>query len=315
MHISKLLQSLLMPYMPLGIVESGGGGSSDDEREDDAPDGEEVAADGDGDQASESEAEATAEEGEEPEEEATGELQVTIGDEVAEEQDTARAPEWVRELRKQNRDKDRRIRELEAKVAQAAPAAPVALGEKPTLESCDYDSDKFERDLEAWHDRKRQVERVESERREREQREQSAWKARIDSFNEAAGKLKVSDFEDAKAVVEDTLSVVQQGVLLKGCQRPELVVYALGKNPKKARELAAISDPVDFAFSLSKLEDKLKVTPRRSAPAPETRVNTSGRGAGAVIVTNKKLEEIKERCRKNGGDYTPYFEAKRKATA
>ena len=42
-----------------------------------------------------------------------GGLVITLGDEdPQQEEEQARAPEWVRELRKANREKDKRIREL-----------------------------------------------------------------------------------------------------------------------------------------------------------------------------------------------------------
>jgi hypothetical protein len=56
--------------------------------------------------------------------------------------------------------------------------------------------------------------------------------------------------------------------MLQGADNPALVVYALGKNPKKAKELSEIKDPVKFAFAVAKLEKELKVTNRRAAPHP-----------------------------------------------
>ena len=57
-----------------------------------------------------------------------GEVVISLGGEaVAPEEDENAAPQWVRELRKSNREKDRRIRELEQKVATTpANAAPAA---------------------------------------------------------------------------------------------------------------------------------------------------------------------------------------------
>ena len=46
-------------------------------------------------------------------------------------------------------------------------------------------------------------------------------------------------------------------------------MYALGKNPKKAKELGEITDPVKFAFAVAKLETQLTVTSRKQVPPPE----------------------------------------------
>ena len=85
--------------------------------------------------------------------------------------------------------------------------------------------------------------------------------------------------------------------MLQGADNPALVVYALGKNPKKAQELASIKDPVKFAFAVAKLEKDLKVTNRRAAPPPERVVSGTGRVSGAVDST---LERLREEASKSG---------------
>lgn len=228
-----------------------------------------------------------------PAEEDAGEIVVSIGDDKpTEEEDPARAPAWVRDLRKANREKDRRIRELEQKVASATPAAAgaVVVGEKPTLSGCDYDEDKYADDLEAWHGRKAAAAEQEAKRARADEDARSAWQARLTDYGTKAKALKVPDFEDAEGIVQDALNVVQQGVILNGADNPALLVYALGKHPGKARELAAIQDPVKFAFAVAKLESQLKTTPRKAAPAPMKVLRSSGAGAAAVENTLERLQ-------------------------
>jgi len=69
-------------------------------------------------------------------EEESDEVVVSIGEEAPPAEEEQRAPEWVRELRKANREKERRIRELEAKLQTTAQTEnkPVALGPKPKLD-------------------------------------------------------------------------------------------------------------------------------------------------------------------------------------
>jgi hypothetical protein len=65
--------------------------------------------------------------------------------------------------------------------------------------------------------------------------QQKAWQAKLDGYGKAKAELRVKDFEDAEAVAQELFNVTQQGVMLQGADNPALVVYALGKNPKKAR--------------------------------------------------------------------------------
>jgi len=221
------------------------------------------------------------------------EVVVSIGEEAPPTEEEVRAPEWVRELRKTNREKERRIRELEAKLtATTTENKPVVtMGPKPKLEDHDYDADRYEQALDAWHERKRQHDLETETVKKSELQQHQAWQAKLDSYGKAKAELKVRDYEDAEETVQQLLNVTQQGVVLQGADNPALVIYALGKNPKKAKEIAEITDPVKFAFAVAKLEKELKVTNRRAAPAPERIVSGTGRSSGAVDSTLDRLRE------------------------
>lgn len=220
---------------------------------------------------------------------------VTIGDEQPpEEEQHAQAPAWVKELRKSQRELQRENRELKAKLQQGtAPQAEpaIVLGKKPTLEDHDYDAEKFEQSLEAWYERKRQVDAQAEQARKAQEQQQAAWQEKLNGYQAAKAALKVLDYEDAEHVATETFSVTQQGVMLQGADNPALVIYALGKNPKKARELAAITDPVKFAFAVAKLESQLKVTNRKAPPPPEKAIRGTGPVSGAVDSTLERLRE------------------------
>ena len=244
--------------------------------------------------------------------EESDEVVVSIGEESPPTEEEVRAPEWVRELRKANREKERRIRELEARLATTAPEnKPVQLGPKPKLEDHDYDAERFEQALDAWHERKRQHD-LETERvRQAEQAQQQAWQSKLEGYSKAKAELKVRDYEDAEAIAQEVFSVTQQGVILQGAENPALVVYALGKNPKKAADLAKITDPVKFAFAVARLEKELKVTNRRAAPAPERIVQGTGRASGTVDSTLERLRAEAEKT----GNYTKVLQYKRQKQA
>jgi len=241
------------------------------------------------------------------------EVVVSIGEEAPPPEETTRAPEWVRELRKADREKARRIKELEAKLnaAAATEAKPVALGAKPKLEDNDYDTEKFEAALADWYERKRVADQQVEQQRQAEKAQQDAWQARLESYGKARAELKVRDFEDAEAVAQEVLDVTQQGIVVQGADNPALVIYALGKNPKKAKEISSIKDPVKFAFAVAKLEKELKVTNRKAAPPPERTIQGTGRVSGAVDSTLERLRAEAEKT----GNYTKVLQYKRQKQA
>jgi len=228
----------------------------------------------------------------EVEPEDTEEVVVSIGEEAPPPEEHTPAPEWVKELRKTNRELQRQNRELQGRLQTAPPEIkPVVIGNKPRLEDHDYDAEAYEEALANWFERKRQADEVNAKQEAEVMNQQKAWQAKLDGYGKAKAELRVKDFEDAEEVAQQVFSITQQGVLLQGADNPALVVYALGKNPAKAKELAEIKDPVKFAFAVAKLEKDLKVTNRRQAPAPERIISGTGRSSGAVDSTLERLRE------------------------
>ena len=256
-------------------------------------------------------------EAEQPEQEAAApapepeEVIVTIGDEKPAEEEE-QAPDWVRDLRRKNREDQKRIRELEAKLQQTQPQQVMPrLGPKPTLEGMDYDSQKYEAALEQWYSQKRQVDEFQSRVKQAEQQQMQAWQSKLEAYGTAKQSLKVRDYDDAEATVQEALNTVQQGVLLQGADNPAMVVYALGKNPKKAKELAAITDPVKFAFAVAKLEAQLKVAPKKTPPPPEGAIRSTAPISGAVDSNLDRLRAEAERT----GDYSKVYRYKQQLKA
>jgi hypothetical protein len=242
------------------------------------------------------------------------EVVVSIGEEAPPPEEPAHAPEWVRELRKTNRELQRQNRELQTKLQTThTENKPVVLGPKPKLEDHDYDAEKYEEALTGWFERKRQADEVNAKQEAEVMNQQKAWQAKLDGYGKAKAELKVKDFEDAEAVAQELFNVTQQGVMLQGADNPALVVYALGKNPKKAQELASIKDPVKFAFAVAKLEKDLKVTNRKAAPPPERVVTGTGRVSGAVDSTLERLRD--EAARTGNMTKVIQYKAQRKAAS
>jgi hypothetical protein len=241
------------------------------------------------------------------------EVIVSIGEEAPPPEEQSHAPEWVRELRKTNRELQKQNRELHSRLQTTAQTEtkPVALGAKPKLEDHDYDVDQFESALAAWFDRKRQVDEVAARQEAEAVNQQKAWQSKLDGYSKAKAELKVKNFEDAELVAQELLSITQQGIVLQGADNPALIVYALGKNLKKAKELSEITDPVKFAFAVAKLEKDLKVTNRKSAPPPERVVSGTGRSSGSVDSTLERLREEASRT----GNMTKVIQYKKQKQA
>jgi hypothetical protein len=226
------------------------------------------------------------------------EVVISIGEESPPQDEEVRAPAWVRELRKSNREKERKIRELEAKLnTTATETKPVALVAKPTLESCDYDSDEYEQKLAAWYEHKREYDAAEANVAAQRDAESKAWQDKLDSYAKAKASLKVRDYDEAEATALDTFDVTQQGIVLQGSDNPALLIYAIGKSTKRAKELAAITDPVKFAFAVAKLETQLKVTNRRASTTPERTITSGGRVSGSI---DSQLERLRAEALKTG---------------
>lgn len=243
------------------------------------------------------------------------EVLVTIGDEEPPaETDADRAPQWVRELRKSHRELQRKVREYEERerVAPATEPTAVALPAKPTLEAADYDTEKYEAELEAWYRKRDQAEAAKRQAQAQAEEQQKAWQQKLEAYGTAKKSLKVRDYDDAEHTVMEALSNTQQGIVIQGAENPALVVYALGKNPKKAKELAAVTDPVKFAFAVAKLEAQLKIQPRRQAPAPERSVPT---GTAPVSgSSDSTLERLRAEAEKTG-DHTKVIRYKQQLKA
>jgi hypothetical protein len=124
------------------------------------------------------------------------------------------------------------------------------------------------------------------------------YQERLAAYGKAKAELRVRDYEDAEETVLQHLDIPQQNVIVKGAENAALVVYALGKNPTKAKELASIKDPIDFAFAVARLEKDLKVSNRaKKAPPPEKVVTGSGRISGSV---DSELERLRAHAEKTG---------------
>jgi len=231
-----------------------------------------------------------------------------FGDEPPEEE---RAPEWVRDLRKSHRRTVQENRELKEKL-EALTAPKPKLGPKPKLEQYDYDADQYEQALDQWYEAKRQVDAEESEKNRQKEQEQREWQGKLSEYQEKKKTLKVDDYEDSEALVTEILSVPQQSIVVSYSDNPALMIYALGKNTSKARDLSKIQDPIKFAIALKSLEQELKV--KKKTPPPPEKTLSSGSTPKSGGGSDATLERLREEASKTG-DFTKVHQYRQRLKA
>lgn len=254
----------------------------------------------------------------EPQEEGAGPVVVQIGDAEPDDDDEDvdvpdDAPKWAKrvretaeERRKENRELKKRLAELEAK---AKPVEEPTLGAKPKLADFDFDEDAHEQALDQWYADKRKHDEVEGQRKRAQEEAEAAWNAKVAKYQEGKKALRVDDFEDAEEVVTSLFDQTQQGIMLQGAKDATLLAYAIGKDPKRAKELAALKDPIQFAFAVAKLEEQIKVSTRKPATKPEGTISSTARGSAS---TDNVLDRLREEAARTG-DYSKVMAYKRQA--
>lgn len=277
------------------------GGNSDDNQGSDDQQDEIITGEtpGDDDQAGDQDNGTGADDNQDEDEEVV----VTVGEETPpqeDEEDHQPAPVWVKELRKADKEKARKIRELEAQLAQkqatTETAAPAKLT-RPTLADCDYDEEAFETKL-IEYNAQQQVAQLEQRKAEDARKAaDAAWQASVQQYETKKGALKVPDYDEREVVAKETLTITQQGIILTGAKNSAVVMYALGKNPDKLKEFAAITDPVKFCFAIAQWEPELKVTPRKAPPPPERTVRG---GTTPPINSDAALKRLEDEAEKTG---------------
>lgn len=241
-------------------------------------------------------------EGEAAAEDEPDEVVITIGDKAPPEEEQA-APDWVREVRKTNRELARENKELKAKLHAPAEAEALKLGAKPSLQDDDveYDEDKYSAKLEKWHETKRQIEANAAKAQEAQEAQAKAWQTKLEGYGKGKADLRVPDFDDAESIAQEKLTVTQQGIVLQAAENSAMFVYAVGKSKEHIEKLAAITDPVKFAWEAGKLEASMKQQTRPKSPPPPVRL---AQGSAKISgTTDSTLENLRAAAAKSG-DYS-----------
>jgi len=243
-----------------------------------------------------------------PEDQQAGEDELIIeleGEAASEE------PPLVKKLRQEIRERDRKLAER-----QPAQEADIVVGDKPTLESCEYDEEKFNAEYDGWMTRKAAADRQQQSRQSAEQQRANEFRDLEVRYRASAAKLgaRPEDFDAADAAVRAALPEPVQIAIAKYMDDPAKVVLALGKHPARLDAIAAEPDPVRQLFMIRDLQGAIKVTTRRAAPPPEA--DSIQRGSASMSAqVDKQADKLLSDALKTGNmtAYNKYMKAKKKA--
>ena len=226
----------------------------------------------------------------EQEEDDDGEVAIEVeGDDEPDEE-----PHLAKKLRAEVRERNKRIKELEARLAPK----PVDIGKKPDLwEDCEGDPDKFEADLLAWTERKRQAEQAERSQTEQQTTQQQAFEKKNIAYRANAAKMGMRDIEKYEQSVIDSLGADYLGAIVRYADDPAKVVAGLGRNSHILDKIADESDPVIRLKLMFQLEKQM-VIKRKGAAAPEA--GTILKGTANVSGGDKALEKLEKDAERTG---------------
>jgi hypothetical protein len=226
----------------------------------------------------------------------------TFGDPGEEgEQDTPLA----KHLRAQIRDRDKRIAELDR---SAKPEPAIVVGEEPTLESCDFDDERFKTELRAYDDRKRRADEQANKGNEAQRAADEQWEQEKAAFIKKRAALPYKDLDDVEAIVAASLEPAQSAMIVKCANDAPKLIYALGKNPAKLAALAGVKDPFKFIAAAVRLEGEVKMAKRKPTVEPDKIV----RGSASMQSGDKARDKLIEKAQA-GGDVTETLRALRQA--
>lgn len=226
-----------------------------------------------------------------------GEEEISLTDDDDDDIDGKPAPQWVKELRKNFKQLQKENRELkrqqetpadrrEGQETSQVDAVPV----KPTLESCDYDEDAFDKALTEWHEKKHHADQQAQARADQQKQFKERFDKRLIGHRERAAKLPVKDYAEMEAIVQSELPVLHQEVLIHAADDgSELIAYALGKNKQLRQRLSAETDPIRAAYMMGQMSRDVRLAPKpKKSPKPEPEV----RGGGG----NAKSDDFQKQC-------------------
>ena len=227
-----------------------------------------------------------------------GDEEIQLTEEDDDHVDGQPAPQWVKDLRKNNREKEKELRELrreleqvKSKPAEQQPLQQVdVIPPKPTLESCDYDEVAFEQAVTDWHEKKSRAEQSKQQQQRQQQEYQQRFQQRVEAHQKRASTLPVKDYQQMEEIVRAEVPDLHKEILIHCADEgSELIAYGLGKSQQLRQRVAAETDPLRAAFLLGQISKQVSLAPKaKKAIKPEPEV----RGGGA----DAKQDDFNKKC-------------------
>jgi hypothetical protein len=237
---------------------------------------------------------------EEVTEDENDEVVVTIGEEsLTSDEDEMQDSSVIRNFRKQTREQAKLLKEQakELEKYKAATEKPAELGKMPELEDFDYDEAKYREGLKDYLAKEQEVKAVAKQAEVEKVEAEKVWNQKLADYGESKAKLKVAGFQEAEETTQLALDDVKQGMIIQYATNPELVVYAIGKNPERAEKFSKIKDSGEFIKQMTLLESTMKVSSKKTIPGPESTVKGSAPKAGT---SDNALEKLRKEAEVSG---------------
>lgn len=198
-----------------------------------------------------------------------------------------KAPEWVKQIRNENRELKRQQREWQQQHGQSQQQV---LREKPTLDAHDYDSDAYEQDVQQWFVEKQQHDT-------RVQAETAKYQKYDDSYKQSVDEVraKVANYDEIEQSIVDTLPVQRQAMIKMMVDNPARMVVALGNSPAKLQALSELDD-MQFAKQIVLMEANMSNVKRNSNKPKPTSHKLEGSSDGG----DTQLAKLEAAADKNG---------------
>lgn len=191
------------------------------------------------------------------------------------------APEWVKQVRKENRELKRQLKQRESQQHEQQQA----LREKPTLDAHEYDSDAYEQDYAAWLSEKSQHDARQKAEQEKYQHYDERYKSSVDAV-----RAKVADYDEIEQSIVETVPPQRQALIKMLVDDPARMVVALGKSPAQLEKLLGLDD-IQFAKQIVLMEQQMSSkTKSRNPNKPKPKTHELEGAAGGVDTKLAKLE-------------------------
>lgn len=175
-----------------------------------------------------------------------------------------RTKEYIAKINAENAEYRRELAEIKARLNEVAPKQ-VKKDEAPTLEACDYDFEKFQRETAKWaiaeETKSRQAQSYEQEEQSRTYEVFATYEQRASDFAESH-----DDFLEVVNSIRYPLPVETQTAIAAHENGPALA-YHLGNNPKDAFEFARTPPHLVDAL-IEELSSRLQEAPKAPAIVP-----------------------------------------------